>query len=142
MSHFHRHWFRLRSSLQFSMSKTHLAVLAIVLAIVSLSVTMFRSGAQELNDTTSKTRGKTLNLDIRANGGDELLKTVDRHAAGRDNFVADIGTMAREQALAMNGALERIRKQNPTAEVTVSELTGSVEVLRSAKTLTRSSFGR
>lgn len=142
MSTLFRNWSCFFSSFVRKITRVHFAAFVFVIGIGALSLTMFRSGAQELKDPSLKTRQKTFNLDIRANGGGELLKTVEKHSAGRDNFVADIGAMAREQAFIMNRALTRIKKQIPTAEVTVSELTGSVEVLRSAKTLTGPSFGR
>lgn len=116
----------------------------LVLAIACLSATFFRSRAQEL-DTGEKTQKKhdgILNLDIRTNGGAALLGTVEKHSIGGDNFIAHVSAMAREQAPAINDGLARIQTKRPTAEVTVSPLTGSVEVLRSAKTLTGPAYGR
>ena len=123
--------------------RAQLTVFALLLAVGSLSLTIFRSGAQETKDQASqKIPARPLNFDIRANGSVDLAKTIQRHSAGRGDFLADIKTMARDRALAIDDSLARMKKANPTTEVTVSPLTGTVEVLKSSKTLTGPSFGR
>ncbi len=133
---------RLYRSFVSQKSRTQFVVAVLLLTIGGLSSTIFRSAAQEVKDPDQKGRDKILNFDIRANGGEELARTIQKYSGGRDNFSAEIMTMARQRAEAINGSLAQMRKRDPSTEVTLSPLTGAVEVLRSSKTLTGPSFGQ
>lgn len=121
----------------------HFAIISVVVITLGVSLTLFRSGAKELKDPGSNgKKGGILNLDIRANGGDELGKTIEKHLGNRSNAVAGIIALSREGSVGMESQLAELRRVEPTADITVSSITGSVEIVKSSKTLTGPAYGQ
>jgi hypothetical protein len=67
---------------------------------------------------------------------------VEKHSGRGASFVEEVTEVARQHASVVDAALAEIRRHNPTAEITISPLTGGVEVLRSNRTLTGPAPGR
>jgi subtilisin-like proprotein convertase family protein len=119
----------------------------VLLMLVGASFVVLKSGAQDLDSMKTRIEkiektGKFVNLDIRVNSPSELDKIIQRNRSGRENVVGDITQKAREQAFNVNQAINTLKKNNPTVEVTMSPLTGAVEIVRSSKTLTKASRWR
>ena len=115
----------------------------VLLFIGGVSFLVVKSGAQELQSSdTKKKTPKYINLDIRVNEHGKLAKVIqDNFSRGKINSSTDIVEMAREQALNINEELAKLKRDNPTVEAKISPLTGSVEVLRSATSLTEANYG-
>lgn len=116
---------------------------ALILSLFGgVSFVIIKSGAQELKPALDKTKPKKYsNLDVRVNNRANLDKVLERSLTAAKSSVADINDRSLEQSFKINEQLTVLKKKNPTIEATISPLTGAVEVLRSATSLTKARPG-
>lgn len=116
----------------------------VVLAAGGLSFVAVRSGAQKAESVADPfvKPVHSINLDIRANDRANLDALVKRKSSGKLNVVEDLNQKSREQGFKVKEALDELKKNDPNIEITVSDLTGSIEVLRSSQPLTKANRGR
>lgn len=116
----------------------------VVLAAGGLSFVAIRSGAQKAESVADRfvKPNPSINLDIRANDHANLDALVKRKSSGKQDVVQDLTQKSREQGFKVKEALDELKKSDPNVDVTISDLTGSVEVLKSSQPLTKANRGR
>src|SRR5215213_9484669 len=124
------------------MNRFRVAAFIVITTFCALSLALFHSGAQERESLVSKTKQPgILNVDIRANNNPDLTQTLEKRSEKGVDLVADITGLARAHGNDIATALFRMRLTDPRTEITISPLTGAVEVLKSAHTLTGPKVG-
>jgi subtilisin-like proprotein convertase family protein len=127
--------------------------IAVLIAGIAVGAQALRSPAKFL-DTTVKDdessafspiragKKRFVNIDVRVNTQGNIAKVIESNALAGGSGLADISKTAGDQTAAIEKGLARLKPSVPDAEASISPLTGGVEVLRSAKTLSEAAPGR
>ncbi len=113
--------------------------LSVLLAISVAAIVLTRRSAAQARPNANNIEakaGRFLNIDIRLNSRSDLERTLQRHGDALGDPESDAIDKARDQQGAARAALKRLQRAVPTADITFSETTGMVEVLKSAEFLT------
>lgn len=133
---------RVKSAGSSNRQKKYLSVYAafILLLLGGVSFIVIKSGAQERESLEVKQKPeKFINQDVRLNNQANLNKILERNFDGGEKSLAGLNEKGREQAFKINEAFINLKKSNPTAEVTISPVTGALEILRSSGFLSKAS---
>ncbi len=125
----------------------------VVLFACTVMVIGFSVGAQKFESDDSKSENifdksqsiernrRMMNLDIRLNYQKDLTEVVGANSLSGNMDIEEIAQTARRQAQEARIGLAKLRNRIPDAEMEISDLTASLEVLRSPNGLTKAAPG-
>ncbi len=117
-------------------------VALVLIFLGGVSLIVVKSGAQEMpSSIIEKKPTRYINQDIRLNNQENLSKVLQKRFVGSESSIAEILKKSQAQTANIIEGIAGLTKSNPTVEATISPLTGAIEVLRSATSLTGANPG-